>query len=300
MNFKSIIIGCMRFASFDKTSMNKVIHLCLDNNFNHFDHADIYGNGRSEEVFGEALFSDSSIKREDLVIQTKCGIVNNIEYPHYNLSKEHIIKSVESSLKRLKTDYIDILLLHRPDALVQPEEVAQAFDCLKSSGKVLEFGVSNHKAAQISLLQKYLNQKLIINQLQFSLACSNMVANGMEVNMTTPGAFDYDDSVLDYCRLNDITIQAWSPLQMPNWQGCFINNSNYSQLNEVLCEIACKYDTTPSSVAYAWILRHPAKMQVVTGSTSESHLFEAFNSVKIQLSREEWYRLYLASGHILP
>ena len=295
-----LIVGCMRFAGFDSQSMNHFIHCALDLGLNRFDHADIYGNGKSEEVFSEALYKDRSIRREDLFIQTKCGIVSNVKYPHYDLSKEHIVYSVENSLKRLKTDYLDMLLLHRPDALTDPQEVSEAFDLLYSQGKVRSFGVSNHKPMQIELLKKYLKQKITANQLQFSLPVSNMIANGMEVNMTSSGSEDRDGSVLDYCRLNDITIQAWSPLQMPDWNGCFLGNENYAQLNLVLNELAEKYSVTPSAIAFAWILRHPAKMQAVTGTTNEKHLKEAFDATSITLSREEWYRLYLSAGHPLP
>lgn len=297
MKYNPIIIGCMRFAQFSAEDMNRIVLHCLDKGFNHFDHADIYGSGASEEVFGKAI---KNIRREDLVIQSKCGICSSAKYPHYDLSQKHIIESVEGSLKRLGTDYLDILLLHRPDALVEPEEVAQAFDKLKKDGKVLEFGLSNHKSSQIELLKKYVKQPIVANQMQFSLAVADMVTNGMEVNMPTEGAVDRDDSTLDYCRLNEITIQAWSPLQMPAWQGCFINNPKYKKLNGELNAVAKDHNTTASAVAYAWILRHPAKIQVVTGSTSADHLDEAFNSVDISLSREEWYRLYLASGRILP
>lgn len=300
MKYSPVIFGCMRFDQFTPQNMNKIIHSALDMGITHFDHADIYGQGRSEEVFGEALSNDKSIKRENLIIQSKCGIVSNVKYPHYDLSKKHIVESVEGSLKRLKTEYLDILLLHRPDALTEPEEVAEAFDLLFKEGKVREFGVSNHKPMQIELLKKYCKYPIVANQLQFSLPVSNMVANGMEVNMTTDGAFDRDESVLDYCRVNSITVQAWSPLQMPNWTGCFIDNEKYKELNSVLNELAEQYKVSPSTVAFAWILRHPAKIQIVTGTTKAERLKEAVEASNIKLKREEWYRLYLAAGHILP
>jgi predicted oxidoreductase len=235
-------------------------------------------------------------KREELFLQSKCGIRQGF----FDFSKEHIIASVDGILKRLQTEYLDALLLHRPDALVEPEEVAEAFDELSAKGKVRHFGVSNHKPMQIELLKRYVNQPLIINQLQFSIPVSNMVANGLEVNMTSDGAADYDGSILDYSRLHDMTIQAWSPFQMPNWQGCFIDNEKYAKLNEEMQVLAEQYGVSKTTIATAWILRHPAGMQVVTGTASEKRLAEIIEAEKVNLTRQEWYRLYLAAGHILP
>ena len=300
MTVPAIIVGCMRLADKNCKEMNHFIHSALEQGAFFFDHADFYGAGRSEEIFGEAWSLDSSIKREDMIIQSKCGIVTG-DKPYYDFSKEHILESVDGILKRLKMDYIDILLLHRPDALVDEYEVAEAFDKLKTSGKVRSFGVSNHKPLQIELLKRALpEEKLIINQLQFSIPVSNMVASGLEVNMETPGSIDRDGSILDYCRLNDITIQAWSPFQMPAWRGCFIGNDEYSKLNKVLNRLAEKYNSTPTAIATAWILRHPAKMQVVAGTSSEDRLKEIIGACEVELTRPEWYELYLAAGHILP
>lgn len=215
-----IIAGCMRLADFDSRQMNHFIHTAMELGVNYFDHADIYGGGKSEEIFGQAMKQDASLRREDLILQSKCGIRNG----YYDLSKNHILAAVDEILQRLQTDYLDVLLLHRPDALVEPQEVAEAFDKLQTSGKVRHFGVSNHNPMQIELLKKYVKQPLLFNQLQFSIPVSNMVASGMEVNMETPGATDRDGSVLDYCRLHDMTIQAWSPFQMPGWKGCFLGN----------------------------------------------------------------------------
>lgn len=296
----SVVVGCMRLAGLSKEEMKHFLHTALDEQANFFDHADIYGGGQSESIFGEALSDDTSIKREDIIIQSKCGINLNAEVHHYNQSKEYIINAVEGSLKRLKTDYLDILLIHRPDALVEPEEVAKAFDELKKSGKVLRFGVSNHKPMQIELLKKYVKEDLIINQLQYSIPVSNMVANGIEVNMTSDGAIDRDGSVLDYSRLNDMTIQAWSPFQMPEWKGCFIGSDSYIELNKALDELAEKYNVTPTAIATAWITRHPANMQVIAGTSNEKRLKEIIAGSDIRLNHEEWYKLYLAAGHILP
>lgn len=292
----AIVVGCMRLADKNCSEMQSFIHTALEQGAYFFDHADIYGGGQSETIFGEALAKDSTIKREDLFLQSKCGIRQGF----FDFSKEHIITSVDGILKRLQTDYLDVLLLHRPDALVEPEEVAEAFDELAAKGKVRHFGVSNHKPMQIELLKRYVNQPLIINQLQFSIPVSNMVANGLEVNMTSDGAADYDGSILDYSRLHDMTIQAWSPFQMPNWQGCFIDSEKYPKLNEELQVLAEQYGVSKTTIATAWILRHPAGMQVVTGTASEKRLAEIIEAEKVGLTRQEWYRLYLAAGHILP
>lgn len=292
----SVAVGCMRLGEKTEKEMNSFIHTAVENKAVFFDHADIYCKGVSEEIFGKALKNDSSLKREDLIIQSKCGICKGF----YDLSKEHIINSVENSLKRLKTDYLDILLLHRPDALVEPEEVAEAFNDLEKSGKVKYFGVSNHKPMQIELLKKYIEQELIINQLQLSVPVSNMIANGIEVNMETYGAVDRDGSVLDYSRLNNMTIQAWSPFQKPNWEGCFIDDNKYEELNIELEKTAEKYNTDKTSIASAWILRHPANMQLITGTANEERLVNIIKSSEIELTREEWYRIYLSAGHILP
>lgn len=292
----SIVIGCMRLADKNCVEMQNFIHKVLEQGAFYFDHADIYGGGQSESIFGEAISKDKSIKREDLFLQSKCGIRKGF----FDFSKKHIISSVDGILKRLNTEYLDALLLHRPDALVEPEEVASAFDELHQNGKVRYFGVSNHKPMQIELLKKYVKQPLIINQLQFSIPVSNMVANGLEVNMTSSGAADYDGSVLDYSRLHDMTIQAWSPFQMPNWEGCFIDSEKYPKLNEELQNLAQKYQVNKTTIATAWILRHPAGMQVITGTTSENRITEIICAENVLLTREEWYRLYLAAGHVLP
>lgn len=295
-NMPAIVVGCMRLAEKNCTEMQRFIHKCLEQGAFYFDHADIYSDGQSETIFGEAMAQDPSIKREDLFLQSKCGIRQGF----YDLSKEYIISSVDGILKRLQTEYLDVLLLHRPDALVEPEEVAAAFEELHQKGKVRYFGVSNHKPMQIELLKKYVKQPLIINQLQFSIPVSNMVANGMEVNMTSDGATDRDGSVLDYSRLQDMTIQAWSPFQMPNWQGCFLGSEKYPELNKELQTLAQKYQVSTTTIAAAWILRHPAGIQIITGTASEKRLTEIIAAEKVSLSREEWYRLYLSAGHLLP
>ena len=258
-------LGCMRLTELQPWDIQQYIWHCISLGVNFFDHADIYGGGECERLFGESL-KQIGIPRDQIILQSKCGIVPG---RMYDLSYENIIRSVDGILQRLGTEYLDILLLHRPDALVEPEEVAKAFDELETSGKVRAFGVSNHKPSQIELLKKYVRQELMYNQLQFSLAVSNMVANGMEVNMETAGSYDHDGSVLDYCRIHDITIQAWSPFQKPGWKGVLIGDPEYAELNQVLNELSVAYDSTPTTLAAAWILRHPAGIQIITGTEFE-------------------------------
>ena len=291
----NIAVGCMRIA--DMQNLPEYLSFCIENGLNFFDHADIYSSGECETQFAKA-FKQTGFKREDIILQSKCGIVSGVMY---DFSKKHILNAVDGILKRLDTDYLDVLALHRPDALVEPEEVAEAFDILKISGKVRNFGVSNHKPYQIELLKKYLKQDLVVNQMQFSLPMSNMIANGLEVNMLTDGAIDRDGSILDYCRLNDITLQAWSPFQYGFFEGIFIgNNEKFPELNKTLNALSEKYNTTPTAIATAWILRHPAKIQMIAGTTNINRMREIINGSEITLEREEWYKLYLDSGHILP
>jgi len=292
----AIAVGCMRISGKTKEELDRFIHTAMDCGLNYFDHADIYGGGRCEELFGEVLAGNGSIRREDMILQSKCGIRKGF----YDFSTGYILEAADGILRRLRTDYLDVLLLHRPDALMEPEEVAEAFERLYAAGKVRAFGVSNQRPAQMELLKRCVKQPLIVNQLQFSLPVSGMIANGVEVNMDSPGAADRDGGVLAYCRLNGVTVQAWSPFQMPNGKGTFLGAEEYGELNRALRELAERYGTTPTVIAAAWILRHPAQMQVVTGTAREERLQEIETAQTIRLTREEWYRLYLAAGHPLP
>ncbi len=297
MDVAPIAIGCMRIANMNVDSIANLITYCVDCGFNFFDHADIYGGGQCETLFGQA-FKKTGLKRDEVVIQSKCGIVPG---KMYDFSREHILSSVNGILTRLDMEYLDVLVLHRPDALMEPCEVANTLDELYQSGKVHYFGVSNFRPSQIELLKKYMKQDILVNQLQLSITESNMITSGFEVNMTSSGSFDHDGSVLDYCRLNDITVQAWSPFQYGFFEGCFVGNrEKFPKLNDTLDKLSKKYDVTPSGIATAWILSHPAKIQMVSGSTNVCHLEEIFEGSKICLSREDWYRLYLDGGHILP
>ncbi len=291
----AVAMGCMRITD-SKVPLDELIGTALELGIDFFDHADIYGGGKCEEVFGNYLASYPSL-REKITIQTKCGIRRGC----YDFSKEHIIKSVEGSLRRLRTDYVDILLLHRPDTLMEPEEVAAAFDELESSGKVRFFGVSNHNPMQIELLKTAVKQPLIIDQLQFSLPESGLVTSGLNVNMKNAESQMHDGSALEYSRIKGITIQAWSPFQGGFFEGPYIGNrEKYSALNEKLDELAAEYDATPTAVASAWILRHPADIQLISGSVSPARIREIAAGADIVLSREDWYSLYLAAGFRLP
>lgn len=289
----AVAVGCMRISDMNEKEISAFIDTALENGANFFDHADIYGGGKSEEVFGKAV---SPSMRENIIIQTKCGIRQGM----FDFSYEHIINSVEGSLKRLGTDYIDALLLHRPDALMEPEEVAKAFSHLKETGKVRHFGVSNQNPYQMQLLQRYLDMPLCANQLQFSIMHAPMIQSGINVNMYNDSAVNRDGGVLDFCRLNNITIQPWSPMQFGFFKGCFVDNEQFPELNAVLEKLAEKYSVSKTSVAIAWILRHPAKMQPVTGTTNIQRLKDSFKATEFTLTREEWYEVYRAAGNILP
>lgn len=288
----SVILGLMRIGT--AKDPVKVIETAYDNGITFFDHADIYGDGESEIIFADAL-KRTSIKREDLFIQSKCGIVKG---KMYDFSKKHIIESVEGSLKRLDMDYLDSLLLHRPDTLMDPVEVAEAFNQLESEGKVRHFGVSNFNSAQVELLKKSVKQPLLANQLQFGLMHTGMVDAGLNVNRTESASVDHDGMILEYSRINDMTIQAWSPYQGPN--GVFIGDNTLPELNEKLNELAEKYGTTPTGLASTWILNHPANMQVIAGSMNIGRIEEIAKASEIKLTREDWYSIYLAAGNQLP
>ncbi len=292
----AIAMGCMRLLDLEKNELENLIKGSLDLGIDFFDHADIYGRNACEEVFGDVLAKEPSL-RDKMFLQSKCGIVPGVMF---DFSKEHILNSVDGILKRLRTDYLDMLVLHRPDALVEPCEVAEAFDILQASGKVRNFGVSNHKPMQIELLKKHLTTPILVNQMQFSIPASTMIQSGFEANMPTAGAVDRDGSILDYCRLNDITLQAWSPFQIPGWKGVFLDSDDYPKLNEKINELACKYGVSNTTIATAWILRHPANIQVISGTTKLSRLKEMADACKVDLTRQEWYELYTSAGNILP
>lgn len=295
LQVSNIGLGCMRMGELSTQEASKIIHNALDQGVNFFDHADIYAEGKSEEIFAEAINMNPSI-REKLLIQTKAGIRKGF----FDFSKEHILTSVDESLKRLKTDYLDVFLLHRPDTLVEPEEVAEAFSILKASGKVRHFGVSNHTPMQIELLKKYVEQDLITNQLQFSIKHTSMVDAGIQMNTKFENSIDRDGGILDYSRVHDMTIQAWSPFQYGFFEGVFVDNDQFPELNTKLQEIGESYKIDSSAVAVAWILRHPAKIQTIVGTMNPERLSNIAKASKVTLTREEWYEIYRVAGNILP
>lgn len=291
----AIAVGCMRMGGLSPADAGRFVNAALELGANFFDHADIYGGGKCEEIFAEAVKMSPSV-REKLIIQSKCGIRRGM----YDFSKQHILSSVDGILKRLRTEYLDVLLLHRPDALAEPEEVAEAFDELYNAGKVRHFGVSNHNPGQIMLLQKYMRRPIVANQLQLSLTNATMITRGLHVNMLDEDAVDRDGGVLDFCRLNDITIQPWSPFQYGFFSGVFLGSDKYPKLNEKIDELAAKYGVSNTTIAMAWLLRHPAKFQPVTGTMNIERLRDCVKATEITLSREEWYSLLLAAGNTLP
>ncbi len=290
-----IAVGCMRINSLGKADAERFVQTALEEGAKFFDHADIYGGGTCEEIFADAIHMNDDV-REKIILQSKCGIRKG----QFDFSKEHILASVDGILKRLKTDYLDVLLLHRPDALVEPEEVAEAFDLLESAGKVRHFGVSNQNPMQMQLLQKSLKQPIVANQLQLSITNATMISSGINVNMENASAVNRDGSVLDYCRLKDITIQPWSPFQYGFFEGVFLGNEKFPELNRKIDEIAAKYQVSNTTIAIAWILRHPAHMQPVTGTMNPDRLKDCCKAADIRLTREEWYEIYRAAGNVLP
>lgn len=293
-----IAVGCMRMKDVEVKEAEVFIKTAMESGANFFDHADIYGRGLSEEIFSKAIQMNAGI-REKMILQSKCGIVKGDD-AMFDFSKKHILESVDGSLKRLKTDYLDVLLLHRPDALVEPEEVAEAFDALESSGKVRHFGVSNQNPMQMQLLKKYVKQPIAANQLQLSITNATMISNGINVNMLNESAVNRDGSVLDYCRLQDITIQTWSPFQYGFFEGVFLGNEKFPELNKVIDAMAEKYQVTNTTIALAWILRHPAHMMPITGTMKPNRLKDCLKATEITLTREDWYAIYRAAGNILP
>jgi predicted oxidoreductase len=290
-----ISVGCMRIADLSSLEADSLLNTAIEVGIDFFDHADVYGGGKSEEVFAAAL-SRSSTTREKIILQSKCGIRPGA----FDFSREHILSAVEGSLSRLQTEYLDVLLLHRPDTLMEPEEVADAFSQLHQSGKVRHFGVSNMNPGQIELLRKFVDQKIVANQLQLSLTNTGMIDSGINVNMQIDRAIDRDGSILEYCRLHDITIQPWSPFQYGFFEGVFLDSDKFPDLNRSIVAMAEEKGVTNSAIAIAWLLRHPAKMQPIVGTTNPSRLRDIAQASAVEMTRQEWYALYLAAGNTLP
>jgi len=293
-----IVLGMMRIKDKSVKEVEELVETALSVGINAFDLADIYGRGRCEELLGLVLKNRPDL-REKMWIQSKCGIRIE-EFTYFDFSKDYIIKSVDGILQRLKIDHLDSLLLHRPDALMESDQVAEAFDFLYKQGKVRNFGVSNQNPMMMELLKKDVKQPLAVNQLQLSAAFTPGFESGFHVNMEDSQAAMRDGSIFEYCKLHDVVIQAWSVLQFGYFKGNFVGNEKFQALNQVLDRLAFKYGVTPSTIAISWILRYPAKMQAIVGTTNPKHLIEASQATNFSLTRKEWYEIYLAAGNNLP
>ena len=293
-----IVLGMMRIKDKSVKEVEELVETALSIGINAFDLADIYGRGRCEELLGLVLKNRPDL-REEMWIQSKCGIRIE-EFTYFDFSKDYIIKSVDGILQRLKIDHLDSLLLHRPDALMESDQVAEAFDLLYKQGKVRNFGVSNQNPMMMELLKKDVKQPLAVNQLQLSAAFTPGFESGFHVNMEDSQAAMRDGSIFEYCKLHDVVIQAWSVLQFGYFKGNFVGNEKFQALNQVLDRLAIKYGVTSSTIAISWILRYPAKMQAVVGTTNPKHLIEASQATNFNLTRKEWYEIYLAAGNNLP
>jgi predicted oxidoreductase len=296
----NVVLGLMRIFDKSDDEVRELVRTARDAGIDFIDHADIYGAELHgcERRFAEAMQLTPS-QRAELTIQTKAGIVK--DGPYFDFSYERIVESVHGSLEALGTDYLDILLLHRPDALVEPEEVARAFDELSATGKVRAFGVSNHTPRQIDLLRTHVTQPIVANQLQLSITHAPMIAHGVAANMQgLDQSIGRDDGMVDYCRLNDITIQAWSPFQAGFFDGPFLGSDRYPELNAVVDRLAEKYGVPAEAIAVAWITRHPARMQVVLGTTTPERVAAAALGSELPLTRAEWYELFRAAGYTVP
>ena len=293
-----IVLGMMRIEDKSVKEVEELVETALSVGINAFDLADIYGRGRCEELLGLVLKNRPDL-REEMWIQSKCGIRIE-EFTYFDFSKDYIIKSVDGILQRLKIDHLDSLLLHRPDALMESDQVAEAFDLLYKQGKVRNFGVSNQNPMMMELLKKDVKQPLAFNQLQLSAAFTPGFESGFHVNMEDSQAAMRDGSIFEYCKLHDVVIQAWSVLQFGYFKGNFVGNEKFQALNQVLDRLAIKYGVTSSTIAISWILRYPAKMQAVVGTTNPKHLREVSQAANFSLTRKEWYEIYLAAGNNLP
>jgi len=295
LNASSIALGCMRLTRLDIAEAEKLLLTAVEKGINFFDHADIYAGGRAETLFGQLLRRNPGL-REKIIIQTKCGICPG----YYDSSEEHILEAVDGSLSRLGLDSVDVLLIHRPDALMEPEEMASAFEKLEKAGKVRAFGVSNMNSTQMQLLDRAMPGKMIINQLQFGVAHSGLVDEGIAVNTDLDQAIVRTDGVLDYCRLNGVTVQAWSPMQYGMFKGPFMQCEDYAELNAYMEELAQQYNVSAEAIALAWILRHPAKIQAIIGTANIDRVCRSAEAMNITLTRPEWYKMYKLAGNVIP
>lgn len=295
LDVSEISLGCMRIGELSAKEADVHINSSVEAGIDFFDHADIYGGGKAEEVFAGVLANNPGL-RDKMLIQSKCGIRQGM----FDFSKEHILASVEGSLKRLQVEYLDVLLLHRPDTLFEPEEVAEAFDTLEQKGLVRHFGVSNQNPGQIELLKRSVKQKLLFNQLQLSITNTGMIDAGFNVNMANPASIDHDGGILEYSRLHEMTIQPWSPFQYGFFEGVFLDNDKFPELNKVVDRLAEEKGVANTAIAIAWLLRHPARMQPIVGTTNTKRLLDIAKASDITLTRQEWYEVYRSAGNKLP
>lgn len=303
----NIALGIMRMGTLSVEKSTQALQAAHEAGINYIDSADIYGNdpklgrGSSEIHFGQA-FKRSGLHRDDFFIQSKAGLFANSDnkITRYDSSKDHLLKAVDRILQRMGIDYLDLLAIHRPDPLMEPDQIAEAFDYLEASGKVRRFGVSNFNPQQIALLQQAVNQRLLVDQVQFGLGHTGMIDFGLHTNMTDDGSVNHDGGLIEYTRLHHMTIQTWSPFQYGTFAGTFINNPNFPELNDLLSKLADKYQVSKNAIAVAWILKHPAKMQVLIGTMNPDHIKDSAAGSEVTLTNQEWYDLYLAAGNTLP
>jgi predicted oxidoreductase len=304
LKISRLAYGCMQIGgtwddapltSIDRARARNVVERALAHGINFFDHADIYCRGKSEIVFADAL-RELGVKRESIILQSKCGI-RFADTPasgaptRFDFSYTHIMDAVQGSLQRLQTEYLDILLLHRPDALVEPAEVARAFDELQQRGMVRHFGVSNHTWAQIELLKKFVRQPLVVNQVEINLLHADLLDDGLFFN-TAPRPYTGIGGTLDYCRAHDMLIQAWAPVA----GGALTNpapnvDARTRATAALIADIAHARNTTREAIALAWLLKHPAPIQPILGTTKPERVTDSCRTDEITLTREEWYLL---------
>ena len=299
VSISSVILGMMRISSLSAKEVEKLIDTALDSGINAFDLADCYADGLCERIVGKVLSSRPDL-RDRMWIQSKCGIRRDNGLKYFDFSKEHIIESVDGILTRLNVDHIDSLLLHRPDALMEPEEINEAIDLLVSEGKIVDFGVSNMNPMMIEMISKAVKEKIAINQIQLSAAFTPSIDAGLHVNMSTDAGIVRDGSILEYCRFNNIVIQAWSVLQHGFFEGVFIGNPKFADLNKVLSRIASEQNVTAEAVAIAWVLRYLGPVQAVIGTTKPQRIEQMALASEVNLSRREWYEIYQSAGNTLP